>query len=137
MNRKQRRANKVVAKDPAFMVKKSEMTHHIDGLIQHDAGVQKAIQEEVHRVELLEAKKQAEDIDCLILMTLRRAFGFGHDRLLRFAANLTEIHKYYEDQYEDCDMFAMKMHLKEECNIDVSKLEEEIENATKKSSNKG
>lgn len=137
MNRKQRRANKSVAKDPAFMVKKSEMTSHIGGLLKHDDGVQKAIQEEVHRVELLEAKKQAEDIDTLILMTLHKVFGFGRVRLLRFAANLNDIHKYYEDLYEDCDMFAMKKHLKEWVGIDVTKLEEEIVNATEESSTKG
>ena len=120
MNRKQRRAKGVKNSDPAFMVKQSDMQSHIDRLLNNDPNVQKAIQEEAHRVNLLEAKKQAEDIDALILMTLHEIFGFGKTRLLRFAKGLAELQKYYEDRYEDCDLFAMKVHLRDYVGIDVT-----------------
>lgn len=138
MNRKQRRAKGVKNSDPAFMVRQSDMQSHIDRLLKSDPTVQQAIQEEAHRVNLLEAKKQAEDIDALILMTLHEIFGFGKTRLLRFAKGLVELQKYYEDRYEDCDIFAMKMHLKDYVGIDVTELQKEVERlATEESSNKG
>ena len=138
MNRKQRRAKGVKNSDPAFMVRQSDMQSHIDRLLKSDPTVQQAIQEEAHRVNLLEAKKQAEDIDALILMTLHDIFGFGKTRLLRFAKGLAELQKYYEDRYEDCDLFAMKMYLKDNIGIDVTELQKEVERlATEESSNKG
>ena len=138
MNRKQRRAKGVKNSDPAFMVRQSGMQSHIDRLLKNDPTVQQAIQEEAHRVNLLEAKKQAEDIDALILMTLHEIFGFGKTRLLRFAKGLAELQKYYEDRYEDCDLFAMKMHLKDYVGIDVTELQKEVEKlAAEESSNKG
>ena len=138
MNRKQRRAKGVKNSDPAFMVRQSDMQSHIDRLLKSDPTVQQAIQEEAHRVNLLEAKKQAEDIDALILMTLHDIFGFGKTRLLRFAKGLAELQKYYEDRYEDCDIFAMKMYLKDNIGIDVTELQKEVERlATEESTNKG
>ena len=138
MNRKQRRAKGVKNSDPAFMVRQSDMQSHIDRLLKSDPTVQQAIQEEAHRVNLLEAKKQAEDIDALILMTLHEIFGFGKTRFLRFVKGLAELQKYYEDRYEDCDLFAMKMHLKDYVGIDVTELQKEVERlATEESSNKG
>lgn len=138
MNRKQRRAKGVKNSDPAFMVRQSDMQSHIDRLLKSDPIVQQVIQEEAHRVNLLEAKKQAEDIDALILMTLHDIFGFGKTRLLRFAKGLAELQKYYEDRYEDCDIFAMKMYLKDNIGIDVSELQKEVERvAAEESSNKG
>ena len=138
MNRKQRRAKGVKNSDPAFMVRQSDMQSHIDRLLKNDPTVQQAIQEEAHRVNLLEAKKQAEDIDALILMTLHDIFGFGKTRLLRFAKGLAELHKYYEDRYEDCDIFAMKAHLRDYVGIDVTELQKEVERlAAEESSNKG
>ena len=138
MNRKQRRAKGVKNSDPAFMVRQSDMQSYINRLLKSDPNVQKAIQEEAHRVNLLEAKKQAEDIDAIILMTLHEIFGFGKTRLLRFAKGLAELQKYYEDRYEDCDIFAMKMHLKDYVGIDVTELQKEVERlATEESTNKG
>ena len=138
MNRKQRRAKGVKNSDPAFMVKHSDMQSHIDRLLKNDPDVQKAIQEEAHRVSLLEAKKQAEDIDALILMILHEIFGFGKTRLLRFAKGLAELQKYYEGRYEDCDLFTMKSHLRDYVGIDVAELQKEVERlATEESSNKG
>lgn len=138
MNRKQRRAKEVKNSDPAFMVRQSDMQSHIDRLLKNDPNVQKAIQEEAHRVNLLEAKKQAEDIDALILMTLHTVYGFGKTRLLRFAKGLAELQKYYEDRYEDCDIYAMKMHLRDYVGIDVTELQKEVERlATEESTDKG
>ena len=138
MNRKQRRAKGVKNSDPAFMVRQSDMQSHIDRLLKSDPTVQQAIQEEAHRVNLLEAKKQAEDIDALILMTLHEIFGFGKTRLLRFAKGLAELQKYYEGRYEDCDLFTMKSHLRDYVGIDVAELQKEVERlATEESSNKG
>ena len=138
MNRKQRRAKGIKNSDPTLVVKQSEMRSRIDTLLKNDPVVQKAIQEEAHRVNLLEAKKQDEDINALILWTLHSVFGFGKTRLLKFVSGLVELQKYYEDRYEDCDLFAMKQKLKEQCDIDVSKLQEEVERiATEESSNKG
>lgn len=138
MNRKQRRAKGIKNNDPAVCLKKSETRSYIDGLIHNDPEVQKAILEEAHRVQLLEAKAQAEDIDALILMNLYQVFGFGKTRLMRFVKGLVELQKYYEDRYEDCDMFAMKKHLKDYIGIDVSELQKEVEKlAAEESSDKG
>lgn len=138
MNRKERRAKGIKNSDPAFVVKKSEIKSHIDRLLKNDLTVQKSIQEEAHRVNLLEAKKQAEDIDTLILMTLHKVYGFGKTRLLRFAKGLAELQKYYEDRYEDGDIYAMKKHLRDCVGIDVAELQKEVERlATEESTNQG
>lgn len=135
MNRKQRRAKGIKNHDPAFMVKKSDMHSHIDNLLKSDPEVQKAIKEEAHRANLLEAKQQAEDIDTLILMNLHTTFGFGKTRLLRFVEGLAELHKYYNDKYVDDDIYAMKKYLKEKVGIDVSQLQEEVEHNVEESPN--
>lgn len=138
MNRKQRRAKGIKNNDPTVCLKKSETRSYIDGLVHNDPEVQKVILEEAHRVQLLEAKAQAEDIDALILMNLYQVFGFGKTRLMRFVKGLVELQKYYEDRYEDCDMFAMKKHLKDYIGIDVSELQKEVEKiAAEESSDKG
>lgn len=126
MNRKERRANKKKSHDPAYMVHESEMKAHIDRLI-HSESVQKAIQEEVNRANLAEIKKQDCDILTLILMSLHKREGFGRVRLLRFCNTFNELQKYYADFYEDCDMFAMRKHLREEVGIDVERINEEVE----------
>lgn len=137
MNRKQRRAKGIKNTDPAICLKKSETRSYIDGIVHKDLEVQKIISEEAHRLNLLEAKKQAEDLDTLILMSLYEVFGFGKTRLLRFVKGFVKLQKYYEDRYEDCDMFAMKKYLKDYIGIDVSELQKEVEKiASEESSNK-
>lgn len=127
MNRKQRRANKQKSHDPAYMVKQSEMRSHIDRLLQSEE-VQQAIKEEANRVYIKEAKKQDVDIITLILMSLHRSKErMGRIRLLRFCHTFNELQKYYEGRYDDCDMFAMRKHLKEEVGIDVERINEEVE----------
>lgn len=131
MNRKERRAKKVKNNDPTITLKQSEVKAHIDALIKSDEGVQRAIQEEAHRLNLLEVKKQAEDIDAIILMSLHSVFGLGKTRLLRFVKGLAELQKYYEDMYEDCDIYAMKRYLKDRLGIDVAELRKEVEASVK------
>ena len=128
MNRKQRRAEKKKHEthDPAFMVHRSDMRAHLDRILRNDPVVQQAIQEEAHRVNLEEAKKQDMDILTLILMSLHRREGFGRKRLLRFCHNFNELQKYYSDFFKDLDMFAMRRHLRDEVGIDVEKINEEV-----------
>lgn len=132
MNRQQRRAQSKKKKGPA-PVNKNEARKYINSLIQKDPKVQEAILEEARRINLLEAQKQQEDIDVMILMTLHECFGFGKTRLLRFAKGLVKVHKYYLDRYEDSDIYAMKSYLKDKVGLDVEKLEEEILSATEES----
>ena len=126
MNRKERRANKKKSHDPAYMVRESDMKAHIDRLLHSDS-VQQVIQEEAHRANLAEAKKQDCDILTLILMSLHSREGFGRVRILRFCNTFNELQNYYADFYEDCDMFAMRKHLREEVGIDVERINEEVE----------
>lgn len=126
MNRKERRANKQKSHDPAYMVRESDMKAHIDRLL-HSESVQQAIQEEAHRANLVEAKKQDCDILTLILMSLHSREGFGRVRLLRFCNTFNELQKYYSDFYEDYDMYAMRQILKKETGIDVERINEEVE----------
>lgn len=127
MNRKQRRAEKKQNHDPAFMVRQSDMRAHIDRLLHNDPIVLKAIQEEAHRINLEEAKKQDCDILTLILMSLHRSKEkMGRKRLLRFCSTFNELQKYYEDLYGDCDLYAMRKHLREEVGIDVERINEEV-----------
>ena len=127
MNRKQRRAEKKQSHDPAFMVRQSDMRAHIDRLLHNDPIVLKSIQEEAHRINLEEAKKQDCDILTLILMSLHRSKEkMGRKRLLRFCATFNELQKYYADLYEDCDLYAMRKHLREEVGIDVERINEEV-----------
>ena len=127
MNRKERRAKGIKNTDPAFVMKRSDMQSHIDRLVHTDPIVQKAIREEAHRLNLLEAKKQAEDIDAIILMTLHDVFGFGKKRLLQYVKGLAELQKYYDDRYEEYALSAIKMHLRDQVGIDVVKLHKEVE----------
>lgn len=126
MNRKQRRANKQKSNDPAFVVKQSDMRAHLDRVLKNDPIVLKAIQEEAHRVNLAEAKKQDMDILTLILMCLHKRERYGRVRLLRFCNTFNELQKYYSDFYGDSDLFAMRKHLKEEVGVDVERINEEV-----------
>ena len=127
MNRKQRRAKKIKNHDPVYMVKKSDMRGRIDSMIKNDPEVQKAIQEEAHRLNVLDMQRLAEDIDTVILTNLHQTFGFGKKRLLRFVSTFVKLHKFYGDRYEDSDIFAMKQYLKEKVGIDVADIEKEVE----------
>lgn len=127
MNRKQRRANKKKSRDPAYMVRQSDMRDHIDRLLKNDPIVLQAIQEEARRANLAEAKEQEVDVKALFLLVIRRSEGYGRKRLLRIAKTLNELMKDYEECLGDCDRFAMRYQLKEEVGIDVAHLDEEIE----------
>ena len=131
MNRKERRAKGIKNSDPTLVLKQSDIKAQVDALIKSDEGVQRVIQEEAHRLNLLEVKKQAEDIDAIILMSLHSVFGLGKTRLLRFVKGLAELQKYYEDMYEDCDIYAMKRYLKDRLGIDVAELRKEVEASVK------
>lgn len=127
MNRQQRRAEKKAkTHDPAYMVKQSDMRSHFDRVLQSEE-VQSAIREEARRVSREEARQSDCDILTLILMALHRREGYGRTRLLRFCNMFNELQKYYEGFYEDCDMFAMRKHLREEVGIDVERIKEEVE----------
>lgn len=125
-SKKKRRAKKKKNHDPAYMVRESEIKAHIDRLLKNNPSVQQSMREEARRVNLAEAKKQDIDLLTLILMALRRSEKYGHDRLVRVAHEMADLRDYYEDRYDDCDMFAMRMHLKEETGIDIEKLYEEV-----------
>ena len=128
MNRKERRAKGIKNTDPTFTLKRSDLKTHIDNLLRGDPSVLKAIQEEAHRANLEEAKKQDCDILTLILMSLHRSKEkWGRKRLLRFCYTFNELQKYYSDFYEDCDLFAMRVHLRDEVGIDVERIQEEVE----------
>lgn len=137
MNRKERRAKGIKNHDPAFVMKQSDMQSHINRLVYTDPIVQKAIKEEAHRLNLLEAKKQAEDIDALILMTLHDVFGFGKKRLMKYVAGLAELQNYYEDRYEEYALGAIRMHLRDHVGIDVTEFHKEVEEFAKENANKG
>lgn len=126
MNRRERRAKGIKNSDPVFTIKKSEMQEHFNKMMKNDPNVRRAIEEEARKANLREYERQAVDIDALILYSLHKSEGYGRIRLLRFAHTLNELRKYYEGLYEDCDMFAMKKHLKEFVGIDVEHLDEEI-----------
>ena len=132
MNRKQRRAKGIKKSEPAYMVKQSEISSHIDRFLKSDPNIQKAIQEEVQKNTLAEIKEQEIDIQALFLLAVRRSEKLGKKRLLRVARTLIELMKHYEERYEDCDRYAMRLHLKEEVDIDVEHLEEEIERYAEK-----
>ena len=126
MNRQQRRANKQKNHEPTFTVKQSDMRSHIDRVL-NSVEVQEAIREEARRVSREEAKQSDLDILTLILMSLHRGEKFGRKKLLRFCHYFNELQKYYEGFFEDCDLFAMRYHLKQEVGIDVEHITEEIE----------
>lgn len=125
MSKKKRKDKK--PHDPAYMVKQSEMRLHIDRLLKSDPLVQQAINEEVKRATMNEMKEQEVDIKALFLLTIRRSENYGRKRLLRVAKTLNELMKGYEEFYEDCDRYAMRVHLRNEVGIDVEHLDEEVE----------
>ena len=126
MNRQQRRANKQKNHDPAFVVKKSNFKEYFNNLLYNDPLVKQAILDEARRVSLEEAKRQDVDILTLILMSLHKREGFGRVRLLRFCNTFNELQKYYEENFEECDLFAMRKHLKDVVGIDVERINEEV-----------
>ena len=128
--------NEARKQDPTYTFKRSEMREYLKNLLRTDPEVQKVLQEEAHEKELEERKKQSLDLDTLILMALRRVEKYGHKRMLNFAKELEEIHKYYHDFYKDCDMYAMRRHLKDEVGIDVELLNEEVAKLAEENSNK-
>lgn len=134
MAQKKKKKSKAV-KDPVYNLKESEIRNHIINLLKYDEPTQRLMREEARRIQNEEAQKQSSDIDTLILATLHQEFGFGKSRLLRFAKSLEVLHKYYEDKYEDCDIVAMKTHLRDRVGLDVDNLEGELANATKKNTN--
>ncbi len=132
MNRAERRKRGLKNNDPAVVVKRSDVNNLVNF-----PDVQKAIQEECHRVEKEEQQKAELDIDTLIIATLHSEFGFGVQRILRFMSGFIALHEYYRDKYEDSDMFALRMHLQKD-GINVEEMIREVEkNAAEKSTNKG
>lgn len=81
----------------------------IDGVLsRHKTEVRKILNEET----LKTFKKQAQDVDTIMLFTLHEVYGFGKERLTKFAKQLVDIHQYCDNRYEDWDIFKMKMELK-------------------------
>lgn len=113
-------------KDPAYMVRNSDLKNHIDRVIKSDDGVQRAIQEEVQRLLSLEEDEREVDMRAIFLLTLRRHSNLGRKRLLQYAKTLNEELKKYREKYEECDRYAMRIHLREEVGIDVEHLDEEV-----------
>lgn len=87
------------------------------------ADSKKYLKRMIREETLKEYKKQATDIDTLILFTLHREFGFGKTRLLRFAKSMVRIHDYYMDKFDDADIFAMQQELLA-IGVDVEHLED-------------
>ena len=126
-SKKKRRKNKATH-DPAYMIRRSDMRTHIDRLLRHDPVVQESLHEEAKRINRIESQQAGVDILTIILMSLHRSKEkMGRKRLLRFCYNFNDLQKYYEGRYADCDMFAMRKHLKEEVGIDVEHINDEIE----------
>lgn len=123
-----RRKNKA---DPTYMVRNSSLKNHIDQVIKNDSGVQKAIQEEVQRLFSIEENEREVDMRALFLLTLHKNFNFGRKRLLQYAKTLDEMIEKYRERYEECDRFAMRLHLKE-IGIDVEHLDEEVKSLAEK-----
>ena len=135
MSHKKKRANKK-NHDPAYMVRESDMRSHIDRLLKSDPCVQKAIDEEVKRVSLIEFKEQEVDIWALFLLAIRRSEKYGRKRLLRVSKTISEVLKSYEEG--DCDRSTMRTQLRKEVCIDVEHIEEEVEKFVKEQdTNKG
>lgn len=138
MNRKERRAKGVKNTDRTIVLKESEVRAFIRNFLKNDPDVQKEIAEESRRVSIEELNKQEVDVDTIILSVLHNSEGYGRKRLLRFAGNFIALRNYYKNRYEDCDMFAMRKHLKESTGIDVENLSEELRRfATEENTNKG
>jgi len=94
----------------------------VDGVLsRYKTEVRKILDEETKKIFL----KQAQDVDVITLFTLHEAFGFGKDRLTRFAEKLLDIHNYYENRYSDDDIFAMQLEL-EKLGVDIDKLEKSL-----------
>ena len=126
MNRKQRRANKQKNSEPTFTVKQSDLKSHFDRVL-NSAEVQEAIREEARRVSREEAKQSDLDILTLILLSLHRGENFGRKKLLRFCHNFNDLQKYYAGLFEEDDLYAMRLHLKNDVGIDVERINEEVE----------
>lgn len=137
MSKKSKKRKEQKPHDPVYNIRQSKVRDYIDSLLRTDPNVQKAMQDEARRLYLAEAEKESLDVTTLVLFSLHRSEGYGRKRLLRFASAFKELREYYEGKYEDCDLFAMRVHLKEETGIDLENIEEEIENYVKENPDEG
>lgn len=128
MNRKQRRASK----------KKSLHPFGGNDLFQKALKSDPLMQKYIEEANLAEMKKQDLDIMTLFLLTLHESEGFGRKRLLRVAKSLSVLQDYYTGKYQDCDLYAMRLKLKEQTGIDIEHLQEEVEKCvTEKNTKEG
>lgn len=137
MSKKSKRRKEQKAHDPVYNIKESNIRAYINSLLRTDPDVQKAMQEEARKLYLSEAGKESLDVTTLVLFSLHRSERYGRKRLLKFASTFKELREYYEGRYEDCDLFAMRVHLKEETGIDLENLDEEIERYVKENPDEG
>lgn len=60
------------------------------------------------------------NINTIVLGVLHDEFGWGKERLTRFAEMTGKYQKAMQDRYgKDCDVMAMERRLREDCGIDV------------------
>ena len=90
-----------------------------------NAAVNRAVDAAIDKAE----HKINVSTNTIVLAVLHDAFGFGRLRLLKFYAECAKYQGSMSERYgEDCDSYAMRRRLKEECGIDVEQLVAEAEN---------
>lgn len=115
-----------------------EERQKIMDLLENDPSVQEALLSESRRIRELDEKASEVAINTLILSVLHISFGFGRQRLLKFASEFCKVYDEYRKRYsEDVDdiIYAMQLHLERETGINIENLKEEIK--AYENSNKG
>lgn len=117
MNRRERRAlerqGKVPKKEPAYMLKPSE----IKDLVLSGTGKQ-ALMHEINQQCIKADKSVTLDMDTLYIWTLHQKYGWGVKRLKQFYKDVFEEHLKMREYYELDDLYPERFKLKEK-GIDI------------------
>lgn len=91
--------------------------------------VMQRYRDEVHKileVETMEVmQKRAIDIDTLVLFILHDCEGYGEKRLNRFIENWRKVYDYYNNRYDDADLYVMRRELRK-LGVDVEKISRDL-----------
>lgn len=85
--------------------------------------------DEVHRINAEEAmnvlREKAMDVDTVVLTIMHEKRGYGKKRLQEFIKDWREVYDYYNNRYDDADLYVMRRDLLK-LGIDVEALSREL-----------
>ncbi|MCQ2771095.1 MAG: hypothetical protein MJ236_04770 [Clostridia bacterium] len=102
----------------------------MNAMVPNRVRLSKVSQSDMKKVVRAETLKQIAltpfEINLVLAATLRKQLGWGKKRIERFILNTGEIQDYFNGRYDDADLYAMEVKLKE-IGVDIKELIKNVE----------